>query len=82
MVVLLLMSDKSENRSLLLGQMILLLLPMDYLTTYNKLLLLLMDWLVYQNKVNTHKKCKCYMSVEKSWRIQSSIWKDLLWSWN
>ena len=45
MVVLLLMSDRSENGSLLLSQMILPLLPMDYLTTYNKFLLLLMDWL-------------------------------------
>ena len=49
--------------------------------TFNKLLLLLTDWLALQNKVNTHKKGKCCMPVIRSWRIQSRIWKDPLWSW-
>ena len=45
MVVLLLMSGRCENGNLHLSPTILPLSPMDYPTIYNKLPLLLMDWL-------------------------------------
>ena len=62
-----------QNGSLLPVQMIHLLLQMDYPTIYSKLLHLLMDWWVWHDKANKHRKFKCYMSIEKSWRTQSNI---------
>ena len=38
----------------------------DYWTIYSKMLHLLMDWWVLHDKVNKHRKFKCYTSVEKS----------------